>query len=237
METCLTCQRHKAGVTSCTLLPRPHGSFLPKHPPGKVSRNSRVSSIRPTKPCSGGTGVFFPGIGGSGAVPPHARAQHLCLVAAGTALAARTRPVSGTGQHATDREIHVSLLEVFKVISYELRAVIQKPCRNPAGVLGRAVGTPGCPRRPLCPGHGSAPPPPLAWGPPRRGQRLVYKSSLCTCDKKGLADSARFLSSLLASHPAGCLSWEPVALSEWICFQTPHGKGSLSPLLATSWQP
>ena len=58
---------------------------------------------------------------------------------------------------------------------------------------------------------------------PTGGRRLVYKFSLyVSCDKKVLAGSAGFLCSLLASHLAGCFTWETVAVSEWICFQISH---------------
>lgn len=87
-------------------------------------------------------------------------------------------------------------------------------------------------------GQSSALPPSLAWNPPRRGQRLVYEFSPCvSCDKKVLAGSAGFSCSLLAFHPADCLSWEPVALSDWICFQISPAKRFFSPLLAMNWQP
>lgn len=64
--------------------------------PGK---NSRVSSIRPTKPCSGGTGVLLRGLGGTGALLPHVRAQYFSLVATCKAAAACTRPMRARIRH------------------------------------------------------------------------------------------------------------------------------------------
>lgn len=255
METCLPCQCHKAGVTSCTLLSRPHGSFPPKHPPKKISSlaspgNSRVFSIRPTKPRSGGAGVLFRGLGDTPAVLPHARARYLGLVAVCKAAAARTRPTRARirhGRRVTDREVHVGLPEVFKVINYELAhrdpKALQEPGWDPGkGGGNTAVGTPECRwclrRVAALPGDTARHFHRHSRGTRPAGDRGSFTSSASVpIDKKVLADSARFLCSLLASYPAGCLSWDPVAPSEWICFQTPHAKGSLSPLPAMNWQP
>lgn len=48
-------------------------------------------------------------------------------------------PVSGRGQHVTDREGHVGALEIFKIISYKLLHCDPKALQEPGWDAGNAV--------------------------------------------------------------------------------------------------
>lgn len=151
METCLTCQCHKAGVTSCTLLSRPHGSFPPVEGQRKLAAllPREIQGCPPSVPPSRAPeGLGYSSVGLGSPVlffltPRHNISVWWPLVKTPLPAPDRSVHVSGTGQHVTDREVRVGPLEVLKVISYELVHRDPKTFQEPGWDPGNtAVGTP-----------------------------------------------------------------------------------------------
>lgn len=248
METWVTCQCHKAKATSCTLFSQPHRPFSSKTRPQRklaVLLPEEIQGCAPSVPPSPAP----VGLGCSSSGSPWRRVHFAPFPGHSVSVQVATcKPtgvctpdlfvhVSCRAHHRLSREVHMDVLEVFKIkISCKLLQHDTKALQEHGKVPTNAeIRTHACQLslqwmasassgdraahfdRHLFPRVGTS---------PIGRQRLLHKFGPCiSCDKTfSLVLQVSFglcwPPAWLAASP-GC--WT-VAASEWICFPIPHAK-------------